>query len=1626
MSFIRSNCSHLRPRSSFFLPENPIVLHRNFQIREFRIWKRRRLKIRRNSTVSNGLRHSFENLFQNMISQLPLMNSLHLIAPAIGFASSLALYLSRRKASDSENSNIGNWILFTSPTPFNRFVLLRCPSIDFEDSELLEGLNEKLVKEERHFVNLNRGSIEVSERRDGGFEDNLVYQRICISADDGGVISLDWPANLDLTKEHGLDTTLLLVPGTAEGSMDRNIRSFVCESLRNGCFPIVMNPRGCAGSPLTTARLFTAADSDDISTAIQFINRSRPWTTLMSIGWGYGANMLTKYLGEVEERTPLTAAACIDNPFDLEEATRSFPHHIALDQKLTGGLIDILCANKSDDGTVPLISIPRSSIAENPFTSLLLCSCMPASTITKERSAIPWCQSLVIEWLAAVELALLKGRHPLLKDVDVTINPSKDLVLVEGRPSDKKISTGNGVPSSYDPSHSYLSYKDENVDLLLNHTQLGVLNGFSADRNRNVLAESANQVSNKVGVNLETRDNPLDSERSQVTQTVDADLVKEGGDNPLESERSQVTQTAEFVMNMLDVTMPGTLADEQKRKVLTAVEQGETFTKALQGAVPEDVRQKLTSAVSEIVRSQGLNLNPGNLMRDNLVANVTTDVKSKIQEKFQGISSANDGDSNSHSSDNMMKGAGPEKMSSQGETLLDSKEMMREDLAYQSSDDDLSGEMANNQSNLGKPSMQLGSEIQPSSKLQTSLDLGNPQLEGGYGGDMIAAGMRDSNEAEQNYENVEFSQDKSTEACVEESGPEKGKTNHQNRTEHEVPSSNVLLSPEPSLMEKQGNDIQKNEDKNVQAMSQSSSAKADEPSPPLSSPSSLPSISVSQALDALTGFDDSTQMAVNSVFGVIENMIDEFEKENNPSDVGQQNENEDAESTIASNEPPVNSKYGSENKENTEDGLSIQSDVMWSYDNPVNNSLEECAEPHQNFGDELGRNKPMSNLKTSVMDNIGRSQGNDIASSQLDMEDKNKQENLIDSTGFTENSNGVGHVQSFPLQIAVNPYGGLPYKESLHKYFPSKMSNTKFLDLDSTTDLFLEYFPEEGQWKLLDQLEDPPDSMYDAEAPEGVNRDDQNIHSPLQVSVGESILEPSYVILDTELQHQPTEECDISDDLKNEDKKGDQREATNDEASNEGDRFSGKKSETEKDHHQLLGKNIQYADLDSSVTRGSCSKKPETANLNKDSAMVGAVTAAVGASALLVHRNGKDKCHETTETSSIPISEKRNPQKEHDNLEEALQERNQNNIVTSLAEKAMSVAGPVVPTKSDGEVDQERVVAMLADLGQKGGMLSSIGKIALLWGGMRGAMSLTDRLILFLGIAERPLFQRILGFVCMVLVLWSPLVIPLLPTIVHNWAKQRSTGIAEYACIIGLYPAVMILVMLWGKRIRGYSNPLEQYGLDVTSSPKLHDFLKGLMGGLFLVLSVHSINVLLGFAYVVRPSGLPSSPAGAIMWLKGFGRMLLLAAKGIVPATGVAVVEELLFRSWLPEEIATDLGYHRAIIISGLAFSLLQRSLPAVPGLWLLSLALAGVKQRGQGHLSVPIGVRTGALSATFILQAGGLLTYRPDAPFWVTGSQPWQPFGGAVGLVFCIILAVLFYPRQPLQRKNISRVIRK
>lgn len=227
--------------------------------------KRRRLKILAYLGPPPIMSVPWDSLVHGLVAVVASANWPELILPALGFGSGAALYLSRSGSLSQADEKaririasgamaIGDWILVASPTPFNRCVLLRCPSVSFEGGGLmLDGVNDRLVREELSTVYLSRGRILAAEETDAEVND-VSYQRLCVGTDDGGVLALDWPEDLELAGEQGLDTTVLIVPGTPEGSMDGKVRAFVREALGHGSFPIVMNPRGCAGSPLTTPR----------------------------------------------------------------------------------------------------------------------------------------------------------------------------------------------------------------------------------------------------------------------------------------------------------------------------------------------------------------------------------------------------------------------------------------------------------------------------------------------------------------------------------------------------------------------------------------------------------------------------------------------------------------------------------------------------------------------------------------------------------------------------------------------------------------------------------------------------------------------------------------------------------------------------------------------------------------------------------------------------------------------------------------------------------------------------------------------------------------------------------------------------------------------------------------------------------------------------------------------------------------------------------------------------------------------------------------------------------------------------------------------------------------------------
>lgn len=55
-----------------------------------------------------------------------------------------------------------------------------------------------------------------------------------------------------------------------------------------------------------------------------------------------------------------------------------------------------------------------------------------------------------------------------------------------------------------------------------------------------------------------------------------------------------------------------------------------------------------------------------------------------------------------------------------------------------------------------------------------------------------------------------------------------------------------------------------------------------------------------------------------------------------------------------------------------------------------------------------------------------------------------------------------------------------------------------------------------------------------------------------------------------------------------------------------------------------------------------------------------------------------------------------------------------------------------------------------------------------------------------------------------------------------------------------------------------------------------------------------------------------------------FIKISKLLGQAVGVGLAVALVEEVLFRAWLQEEIAVDLGFHKAVFLSAVAFALVH------------------------------------------------------------------------------------------------------
>lgn len=534
--------------------------------------------------------------------------------------------------------------------------------------------------------------------------------------------------------------------------------------------------------------------------------------------------------------------------------------------------------------------------------------------------------------------------------------------------------------------------------------------------------------------------------------------------------------------------------------------------KALQDAVPEDVRDKLTTAVSGILHAQGTNFKINELLDIGRISSVSSGLKLKIQDKVRGISNEEGLSQDHHSSDQMKRA------------------------------DELLDKSVNGQPGLNKPSGEVESELHLLEKSQKPSSISQSQSVNNQGGDSSGSVWKETSDPGSSDYNDESSKEKDSanldnvekglgakhsssihadkaggggeEAIVDEHKDQSGKiaqldtkdeTSSKNE-EKSVHDQNKMTSPsvtgevssspgslseaQVQPVEREDDDNRRRDNKNIQLVSDQTK---------LNSDSNAPAFSVSEAWDALTGMDDSTQVAVNSVFGLIENMISQLEE-------GSDNENDVKDNKTDSGTDSVSRSHHLIDDHKLENLVATtidQSGMNSQHDSPYKSIVKEPAQSPTSFD------------------------GNSMNSSQKSNEGKNADGNnneLVGSNLHFDNPERLKKVNNILSYITPNPYGESLYNECIRNYLLSKIL-AKPLDIDTTTAMLLDYFPEEGQWKLLEQPENIGSSV-DVTPHGDVGRKTQ-AHATAKAD--DAVIEPSYVILDTELQQEPVEEYESID-----------------------------------------------------------------------------------------------------------------------------------------------------------------------------------------------------------------------------------------------------------------------------------------------------------------------------------------------------------------------------------------------------------------------------------------------------------------------------------------------------------------
>jgi len=111
---------------------------------------------------------------------------------------------------------------------------------------------------------------------------------------------------------------VILFHGLAGSYKSPYIQGTMQKLAESGFASVIMHFRGCSGVENALPRSYHSGESGDALEWVKHVNSNFPNSKIFTIGYSLGGNMMLKLLGELGDKSPITAAISVSAPLQLD------------------------------------------------------------------------------------------------------------------------------------------------------------------------------------------------------------------------------------------------------------------------------------------------------------------------------------------------------------------------------------------------------------------------------------------------------------------------------------------------------------------------------------------------------------------------------------------------------------------------------------------------------------------------------------------------------------------------------------------------------------------------------------------------------------------------------------------------------------------------------------------------------------------------------------------------------------------------------------------------------------------------------------------------------------------------------------------------------------------------------------------------------------------------------------------------------------------------------------------------------------------------------------------------------------------------------------------------------------